>query len=272
MRQVIHSMAYHLFDLQIAELTELPNEHQRVETRQADMVLRATSPEGCPFILHLELQNTNQRQMPLRMMRYYTDIALAHPDLLIHQYLVYTGAARLQMPDRINHPDWRYIYHVIDMSQLDYAEFIRADNPGALVLAVLCDFKGNPAEVILARIIQRLIQQLADTPDHLTDHLGMLELLAVNRNLQVLFKTLEADMLSSITVEQMPSYEIGMERGMERGMAQAQHARQEGMQQGIRKGREEAAYKIAQRLLQQGYPPGMVMETTGLSPADLPDH
>ncbi len=227
--------------------------------------MRATDLAGNHFILHLELQNTNQRQMPLRMMRYYTDIALAHPNLLIHQYLGYTGTAQLRMPDQIKHPDWHYTYHVIDMSRLDYEHFIQADNPGALVLAVLCDFKGKSAEAVLEKIIRRLIQQLADTPDRLTEHLSMLELLAVNRNLQTLVKAVEADMLSSITVEQLPSYELGMERGM----AQSQHtARQEGRQEG----RQEATSAIAQRLLEQGCSPDVVSKATGLSPTDLPRH
>ena len=249
-RQIVRGMAQHLLGLDIVELTELPNEKHRVEARHADIVMQATDQTGGQFILHLELQNANHPRMPLRMLRYYTDIAWDHPDLPIYQYLIYTGTARLSMPDYVQHDDWRYEYRIVNVSDLDYQDFIVTDSPSALVLAILCDFKGQPTQIVLETILQRLTELLADTPDELRNHLKMMELLSANRNIEPLFKTVEMNMLSRMNIERMPSYQIGWELGEEIG-------------------RQKMAFSIANSLLQQGVSIDIVSTTTGLSSIDL---
>jgi hypothetical protein len=178
--QVVQGMAHHLFGLGIVELTELPTEMQRVEARQADIVMKAEDQSGEIFILHLELQSTNHPHMPLRMLRYYTDIALANPGLVVHQYVVYTGQAPLKMTNQIIHLAWTYRYQLINMSTLDYRDFIVVDSPSALALAILCDFKEQPAKQVLETLVQRLKNLLKDTPDRLLDYVKMMEFLSID--------------------------------------------------------------------------------------------
>ena len=68
-----------LFDLDIVEAELLSNEQARIESRRADLVARVKEADGKSYILHVEIQNDNRNDMPLRMLRYYSDIALAHP-------------------------------------------------------------------------------------------------------------------------------------------------------------------------------------------------
>jgi len=49
-----------------------------IEDRLADLVARVKDEAGNKFILRIEIQN--QRIMPIRMLRYLTDIKLKHPD------------------------------------------------------------------------------------------------------------------------------------------------------------------------------------------------
>jgi len=51
------------------------NDHQRVEERRADLVVKARGSEG-EYLLHIEIQNDNQRLMPWRMLRYLAEIGL----------------------------------------------------------------------------------------------------------------------------------------------------------------------------------------------------
>lgn len=76
-RRIVKDMAIYLLDLAVTRLEDLPTEQQRVETRHADIVMRAQLEDGERFILHLELQDSNDDSMAQRMLRYYTDIALA---------------------------------------------------------------------------------------------------------------------------------------------------------------------------------------------------
>jgi len=57
--------------------------------------MRAT--DGEEFLLHIEIANNNVSNMPLRMLRYYTDIRLAGHQGPVRQFLIYIGTDRLTM-------------------------------------------------------------------------------------------------------------------------------------------------------------------------------
>jgi len=212
-REIVMDMAIYLLDLKLTHLEEAPTERQRIEVRHADIVMKAIDEDGNHFILHLELQNDNDSAMPLRMMRYYTDIALAYPNEEIRQYVIYIGKAALTMKNIIKQGDWHYHYRLIDMHTLDCEQFIHKDNPDALVLAILCDFKGKDSKDVVEGIIKRLIKLTGDQPERLRNYLKMLETLSTNRDLSEIFQEVEKKMLSEIEIEKLPSYRLGEARG-----------------------------------------------------------
>ncbi len=134
-------------DIDPESLELLETEKQRIEDRRADLVARVQDTKtGNPYLLHIEFQNSNDTQMPLRMMRYYTDIRLSGFGEPLHQYLIYIGKDRLTMPDGIDEPGFRYQYRILDMRQINCDALLQQDTPDALVLAILCDFKNRPAK------------------------------------------------------------------------------------------------------------------------------
>ena len=169
-----------LFDLNIVEAKLLSNEQARIESRRADLIARVKEADGKRYILHVEIQNDNRRDMPLRMMRYYTDIALAHPSESIIQYLLYIGRAPFTMPDHVRGYDWRYGYKVLDMRDQDSEYFLNSENTDALVLAILCDPGGLGNNALVAHIIKELRRLHGDKLDSLRDSLKMLDVLAGN--------------------------------------------------------------------------------------------
>ena len=89
----------------------------------------------------------NRAELPLRMLRYFTDIRLAGHEGPIQQFLIYIGSAPLTMSDGIQEPDLLdYRYAVVDMHKVNCAGLLVQDNPDALVLAVLCDFGDREPE------------------------------------------------------------------------------------------------------------------------------
>ena len=111
LRQLIVDFGNQLFGLNIVEAELLSSEQPRVEERRADLVARVKNNQGESYILHVEVQNDNQKNMPLRMLRYYTDLALDHEGEKIEQHLLYIGKAPLIMPDHIQADKWRYCYN-----------------------------------------------------------------------------------------------------------------------------------------------------------------
>jgi len=209
-----------LFKLKVNDAELLETEYQRIEERRADLVARMYVEEG-GYILHIEIQNQNDPGMPLRMLRYGTDILSHYPDEELRQYLLYIGKAPLNMADGIEQPGHSYHYPIIDMHNIDCQQMIELDTPDALVLAILCDFGDKPKEEVLHYLVTRLDQLTGENEAEFRNYFSMMEILSTNRDLEKLLKE-EEKMLSQVKLSELPSYEIGMEAGMQQGMQQGE--------------------------------------------------
>ena len=101
------------------------------------------------------------------------------------------------------------------MHQVDCSVFLTQDNPEAVVLAILCDFQKQDKRQIIREILNRVQQLTCNNEAQYRDCILMLEILSENRDLSALIKE-EESMLSAVKLEDLPSYEIGVERGIEK--------------------------------------------------------
>lgn len=215
-------------DIDPDQVEILETEQQRVEIRRADLVARMVDRQKQQaFILHIEIQNNNHPAMPLRMMRYYTDIKLQWSNEPVQQYLIYIGERKLSMSNEQREAAFTYRYQILDMRTVDCAMLLAKDTPEALVLAILCDFKDRPATDVVQYIVQRLYTLCHDDEKGFRNYLTMLEVLSENRQLKQQIKEAET-MLTQIKIENLPSYELGEAKG-----------RMLGKEEGIRVGKKE---------------------------------
>ncbi len=205
-------------DVSYDELELLSSEQQRVEERRADLLARVKKQGEPAFILHVEIQNDNDRQMPLRMLRYYTDAAFQYSELPVKQYLIYIGKAPLKMADGMKAEMLEYRYRIIDMHNIDYKQLLAKDSPDAIVLSILGDFKDTPERQAVNEIVSRLYRKLGDQPKRFREYFYMMEILSDNRHLKDFIKEAE-QMITQVNVENLPSYELGLEKGLEQGMS-----------------------------------------------------
>ena len=254
LQRILIGFGNRLFDLNIVEAELLSNEQARIESRRADLVARVREADGKSYILHVEIQNDNQRDMPLRMMRYYSDIALAHAGEKIVQYLLYIGKAPMTMADHVSDDGWQYRYRVLDMRDQDSEHFLNSDNPDALVLAILCDPKSLEPNALVAHIIKELRRLHGDKLDNLRDSLKMLDVLSGNRGLQ---NVVEETINMYIDEEKLGIYQAVKKRSEARGEAR-----------GIKKGEARGLKKMVLRLLAK-LPPEQVADLSGMSLAEV---
>ena len=270
LQRILIGFGNRLFDLNIVEAELLSNEQARIEARRADLVARVKEADGKSYILHVEIQNDNQRDMPLRMMRYYSDIALAHVGEKIVQYLLYIGKAPMTMSNHVSDDGWQYRYRVLDMRDQDIEHFLNSDNPDALVLAILCDPKSLEPNALVAHIIKELRRLHGDKLDNLRDSLKMLDVLSGNRGLQ---DVVEETINMYIDEEKLGIYQavkkkgeaIGIKKGEARGIKKGE-AR--GEARGIKKGEARGLRKMVLRLLTK-LPPEQVADLSGMSLAEV---
>jgi len=196
--------------------------------------------------------------MPQRMLRYRTDIALQWPKVSnIEQYLIYIGKDKLSIADGIEAKGLNYHYHIVDMHQIDCQHFLRQNNPDALVLAILCDFKGRDEQEVIHHIIRELKHYYKENEKGFRDSMSMLEILSSNRDLENKVKQEEKVMLS-MRWDELPSYEIGLEKGIEKGI-----------EKGHLQGELAKALKMAQLMKKNGEPVNKISLYTGLSEQEV---
>ena len=253
LKRLLVDFGTQLFKLNIVDAELLSSEQPRVEGKRADLVARVKNADGESYILHVEIQNDNRADLPLRMLRYYSDIALEHTGESVKQYLLYIGQAPLSMPDHVQETDWCYRYKLLDMRSQNSEDFLNSNNPDALVLAILCDLQGREPDAVVSHIISELQRLHGTQLNSLRDSLMMLDILAGNRGLQNLVKEY-AEMF--IDVEKLGLYQLAIEKGMEKGRAQ-------GMEQGLEQGLEQGQEEIVLRLLAK-FSPEQAAEFSGL--------
>jgi len=74
-KRIIEDISKYLFHLELEKVEVLETEYNRIEERRADIVVKVQQQENIS-LLHVEIQNNNDATMPLRMLRYRSDIEL----------------------------------------------------------------------------------------------------------------------------------------------------------------------------------------------------
>ncbi len=253
-KRLIKDISHYIFGLDLAQVEVLETQFQRVEERRADIVVKVAEASGRVYLLHIEIQSYNASDISWRMLRYLSDVALQWPDYEIEQYLIYVGKRSFSMAEGIVNKHLDYRYHVVDMHQIDCQYFLSQDNPDALVLAILCDFKGRNKHEVVRHIIGELKRYYADNEKGFRDSISMLEVLSANRDLKDVIRKEEKNMLS-MRLDELPSYDIGFEKGVEKGI-----------EKGIEKERT-----IVVNLYKAGADMALISQGTGLSAKEIKD-
>ncbi|MCH9741055.1 MAG: Rpn family recombination-promoting nuclease/putative transposase [Epsilonproteobacteria bacterium] len=213
-KEIATDISTYILDIEIKGNIELiDKEFTRVEKREADVVFK----NGDSEIIHIEIQNQNDKTMHLRMHRYLSDILFLYPNYTIKQYVIYIGKSKCSMTSTITNDGLSYRYGIINISDLNCEAFLYHDKPEAVTLSILCNFKGKDSQVIVNTIVKRLSELCGEDEVKLRKYLKMASILSKNRNLD---KALEqgVEMLSKINIEEMPFYEKGLNKGIQEGI------------------------------------------------------
>ena len=66
LKRLLVDFGNQLFDLNIAEAELLNSEQARIEGKRADLVARVQDAEGARYVLHVEIQNDNRGNVPIK--------------------------------------------------------------------------------------------------------------------------------------------------------------------------------------------------------------
>ena len=127
----------------------LMNEQPSVKVRRIDLVARLTDGR----ILHVELQEDDDPNMPWRMLEYYAPLRLTYGQEP-WQIVLYVGASRPNRMIHIREKRLRFSYDVVDISRLNAEPLLESEQLSDNLLAILCNVKDVRA--VSRRILQKL--------------------------------------------------------------------------------------------------------------------
>ena len=206
--------------LKIKKATKQNIELNKIEEKKADYIAKIIDEENKEYILHLEFQVTNHKNMNIRMLRYWSEIYQRY-NLPIIQIVVYVGKEKLKMKNKIisNTPYSKidFEYKLIDIRELDCNLLLQTNNPDLLVLSILCDIKEEKSKFI-HKLLLKLSDIIKDDDNQFKNYMLKLETLSDLRNLNETIKK-EEDMLEGykVPVERLPSYQLALQRGEIKG-------------------------------------------------------
>ena len=205
LKNIARDISKHILHIEIKDDMEIINqEFTRIESRESDLLF-----QNGDEIVHIEIQNNNHKQMHLRMCRYYTDILFLYEDYKVSQYMVYIGKEKCYMKSQIQRDKMNYSYDIIDMRDIACEELIQSNDPSAIALSILCDFKGQDKQTVINRILRKL-RELND--DNAFDkYLEIVTLYSTNRGLEENVKQ-GVEMLT-VDIEKIPFFQDGVKVG-----------------------------------------------------------
>jgi predicted transposase/invertase (TIGR01784 family) len=214
LKDIFPAVAQKVLGLPLGEYKPLPVDLQYTSEREADQVWEVDPKNGNPFILHCEFQSSNDKQMLSRMLLYYGFLHYQRK-LPIQQYVIYVGRDKVQMEHKLQADMLSYQYKLIDLRSFPYQTFLESEQSQEVLLAILADFGGEPAELISQKIIAKL-EELSSGKLELSQRTLQLVRLAVLRNLGKTVYNTAKKMAITIDIKEDTLYQEGQEAGKEK--------------------------------------------------------
>ena len=243
LKDIFPAVARKVLGIPAGQYQPLPGDLQYTSEREADQVWEVTPPGGDPFVLHCEFQANNDKRMLSRMLLYYAFLHYQRQQP-IRQFVVYVGKDKPNMAHRLQEDSLSYHYGLVDLRSFPYQTFLESTHSQEVLLAILADYGGEPAELIAERILLKL-GQVSGSKLQLAQRVLQLVRLAVLRNLSsTVFKSAKK-MVLNIDIKEDALY-------------------QEGQEEGLQKGQERGQEKTALNMLKEGFGQELVSRLTEL--------
>jgi len=214
MEAVLPGLMKDLLGIHAVETHELPDDVQHTKERKPDVLKKVNDSNGNIFVLHLEFQVADEKEMAFRMAEYCI-MLLRRYGLPVRQYVIYLGEGSPRMKDHIRSEYLQFQYRLVALSAVDYRSFLSADSPEEHLLAILGNFGNNDRLQVVETIVKEVIGGLED---------GLLKekrlrQLVILSNLRKLAPEVEAFMESIATwfkKERDALYLMGQKEGIEK--------------------------------------------------------
>ena len=201
--------------ISIKTTRKLPGKLQSTIEREPDFARIVKTNKDEEFILHIEFQTADEKEMVYRMAEYH-GILLRKYKLPIRQFVVFLGNNSPKMRTKLNKEEIMKGFGMINLHALDYKKLLTSQIPEEIILAILSNFD-NEAEQIIELIIRRL-QKVSESKIVLQKYVRQLSILSRLRNLEEVVTQKSKEMPITYDIKKDFLYQQGRKDGIEKGI------------------------------------------------------
>ncbi|SFF02880.1 conserved hypothetical protein (putative transposase or invertase) [Chitinophaga sp. CF118] len=249
-----------VLNLDVSESREMPDDLQYTKERKPDVLKRITDRKNRTFILHVEWQSQNDKNMAYRMAEYAVMLYRKYR-IPVKQFVIFIGKGAVTMKTTIKHKNLRFWYKIIPLNKIDYKFFLQSEDPEVKVFAILANFGNDDIETALGNILKE-IRATADGDLAEEKHNNQLRVLAQLCNDNVKLKL--EHMISTRTffkVKEDVFYRVGRREGREEGKMEG---REEGKMEGKVEGEVETQKQTAIRMNELGFASELISQVLSI--------
>jgi predicted transposase/invertase (TIGR01784 family) len=226
MESVLPVIIKDVLDLEISDTEEIPDDLQHTNERKPDVLKKVRDQHNNTFVLHLEWQSQNEKDMVYRMAEYAVMLQRRYR-IPVKQYVLFIGKGRVTMSTSIDYENLKFWYRILSLKDFDYKFFLKSTDPATKVFAILANFEKDGEGKAIKTILQE-IQTSADGNLKQNQYYNQLRVLVKLRNKNVNLKfnnmisleTLLEDEDYLKNVELDPFFQKGREEGREKNQKQ----------------------------------------------------
>ena len=224
---------------------KLPGKLQSTIEREPDFARIVKTKEDEEFILHIEFQTADEKDMIYRMAEYH-GILLRKYKLPVRQFVIFLGKNTPKMRSKLNKNEVMKGFGLVNLHALDFKKLLTSQIPEEIMLAILSKFD-TEVERVIESIIHRL-QKVSESKIVLQKYVRQLSILSRLRNLEEVVIQKSKDMPITYDIKKDYLYRQGRKDGIEKGI-------EKGIKKGIEKERlqqEKERKEQITKMLQSG--------------------
>jgi hypothetical protein len=141
-----------ILGLEITAIEELPDAIQHMKERKPDALRKVTNSIGNTYILHVEFQLQDEKEMVLRMAEYYI-MLLRKYQMPIKQYVIFLQNIYPLMKTSIQNGDLTFKFRLVRIADINYKLFLQAHNPETIILGILGSFCQDDSKTAVNSIV-----------------------------------------------------------------------------------------------------------------------
>ena len=222
-----------ILGLDILVSEELPDDVQHTKERKPDALKKVTDASGNTYVLQVEFQLEDEKDMVYRMAD-YSIMLMRKYRLPIKQYVIFLKDTHPLMPTFLDTSHHKFHFTLIKIAEVNYKLFLKSNNPEVKMLGILANFTTQETYEVAKSIIEG-IQTFASGEFAESRYFKQLRIFVQLRSsVEQKFERAMQSVSTFFKEENDFLYRRGEAKGLEKGLAK-------GLEKGLAKGKAAQA-------------------------------